>query len=167
MCNSRHIGWNCSQHRARTARQSQEIPGSKKSGGTCDWKKANLFVLQHTPSRMLALLRKVPQFPPTQKMMRSEEEENGFCFWSHVLRAQSNHLEVLKFPKRDISYFREKSNYREMSNRNIHEELLTGMLFTLTFDCIPSIYRELQEEITSQNGTKIYMTLVETKGSGK
>lgn len=39
--------------------------------------------------------------------MRSEEEKSASYFWSHVVRAQSNHLEVLKLPKREGSYFRE------------------------------------------------------------
>lgn len=39
--------------------------------------------------------------------MQSEEEKNASYFWSHVLRAQSNHLVVLKLPERQVSYFRE------------------------------------------------------------
>lgn len=38
--------------------------------------------------------------------MKSEEEEK-LLSWSHVLRAQSDHLEVLKLPKKEFPYFTE------------------------------------------------------------
>jgi hypothetical protein len=83
--------------RLEPAEQLQELPDSQKSGGISGGQKGEIFSLE-TDSFAIYTRQDfgTSEEPPMclqknktkqNKKQRSEEEENAFCFWSHVLRA--------------------------------------------------------------------------------
>lgn len=75
--------------------------------------------------------------------MKFEEEENASYFWSHVLRAHCNHLEVLKLSNKEVSYFRENLTIERWATGTCTESLSQVCCFPRPLISIQAIYREL------------------------